>query len=136
VDLEVRRGAVQASLQKAIEDIATPILTSNCQYKDDLTHAYFRGLHLSLLWPLSEKFRQSSLSIIMERITWFPESNPTMRKYNTCGVCQISYKPLLLDIRKKHLSSITGLCLDCVTDGDSNLKENNRDCRYAHSEAL
>ncbi|KAH6673377.1 hypothetical protein B0J14DRAFT_562842 [Halenospora varia] len=36
--LEVRRGAVQASLQSAIEDIATPILKSKCQYKDELAH--------------------------------------------------------------------------------------------------
>jgi hypothetical protein len=135
VDLEVRRGAVQASLQKAIEDIATPILTAKCQYKDELAHAYFRGLHKSSLWPLSEQFRQSSLSTIIQRISWFPESNPT-RQYCRCNVCGISYKPLLLDIRKKHLSSITSLCLDCVRGGGSNLKENNRDCRFAHSEAL
>ncbi|KAF8857824.1 hypothetical protein BDZ45DRAFT_422472 [Acephala macrosclerotiorum] len=135
VDLEVQRGAVQASLQKAIEDVATPILTTTtCKYRNELAHAYFRGLHGSSLWPLSEKFRQASLSTIMQRISWIPESNST-RTYCQCDACEAPYKPLLLEIKAKHLSSITSLCLDCIKGGGSNLKENNRDCRFAHSEA-
>ena len=135
MDLEARRGAVQASLQKAIEDVATPILTATCQYKDALAHAYFRSLYQSSLWPLSEQFRQASLSTIMQRISWFSESNPT-RQYCRCSVCGIQYKPLLSNIKTKHLALITSLCLDRVKGGGSHLKENNGDCRFAHSEAL
>jgi len=134
-DLEVRRGAVQSSLQKAVEDVATPILTSKCSFGSDIAHAYFRGLQTSSLWPLSEKFRQSSLATIMQRISWFPETNPP-RAYCRCKVCGISYQPLLKDIKAKHLSSISSLCLDCVKGGGSDLKGNDRECRFAHSKVL
>lgn len=130
MDLEVQRETVQANLQKAIEDLATPILASYCKNQYALAHAYFQGLYKSGLWPLSEKLRQSSLSTIMERMTRFPGIN---KNGCTCRMCDVAYKFLLSDMEKKHLSSVTGLCLDCVKDGGSGLKGDNRNCRFEHS---
>jgi hypothetical protein len=135
VNLEFRRRAVQASLQKAIENISIPILTASCSYKNELVHSYFYSLHLSSLWPLSERFLHASLSTLIERIPSFPEIKQYRSKCH-CELCGTSYKPLLLGIRTKLLSSTIGLCLDCVKGGGSDLKNNNRVCRFGHPEAL
>jgi hypothetical protein len=156
VDLDAKKAAVAANLQRTIEDLATPILADwypnygrhsyegndPCSYRASSTYAYFRELKRRGLWPLSEAFRQSNLSTISQRILSFQESNLTLKSTSSteqpcyCSVCQTRFKPLLESARTTHLCSITGLCLDCVKARGSKTKEEGGNCRIAHSEVL
>lgn len=133
VDIEARRGSIQSSLQLAIEELATPMLTDQCECRLNLAHSYFQGLQKASLWPLSQAFRQSSLSDITQRMYWMPELSAPRKRYCACSVCDKAYRTLFLNEQKKHLASITGLCLDCVKGGDLNSKGSDTVCRIAHS---
>jgi len=80
-DLEVRRGAVQSSLHKFLENVATPMLVTSCRYGSVITHEYFRGLKDSSLWPLSERLEQASLGTIIERMYWVSEPNTLKERH-------------------------------------------------------
>ena len=150
MNLEVKRAAVGASLQGAIEDLATPMLEDGrnphsygpCMGRASLMHSYFRELQRCDLWPLSEVFRIWSLATISQRILSFQESNSTLENPRPteipcrCSVCQTRFKPLVESARTTLLSSITGLCLDCIKAGGPRTKEERGNCRISHSEAL
>jgi len=150
VDLDAKRAAAVAVLQRTIEDLATPTLTAgndpyngvSCPYRAFSMYSYFRELQRCSLWPLSEVFRQSNLSTISQRILSFKESNSTLlstdgtNRLCRCGVCQTRLKALLESAREAHLCTITGFCLDCVKAGGSKTEEECGSCRIEHSAAL
>lgn len=150
VDLDVKRAAAAAVLQRTIEDLANPTLSAgddpyngvSCPYRSFSMYSYFRELQRCSLWPLSEVFRQSNLSTISQRILSFKESNSTLlstdgtKRLCRCSVCQMRFKPLIESAREAHLCTITGLCLDCVKAGGSKTEYEGGNCRIAHCAAL
>jgi len=131
-DLEVRREAVQSSLRKFLENVATPMLVTSCRYGGVITHEYFRGLKDASLWPLSESLQQASLGKIMERMLWISEPNSLKERYCSCTVCGKRYKPSLENARTEHLSMIVGLCLPCIRGGIAPIKGDIRVCGAGH----
>jgi len=133
-DLEVRRRAVQSSLHKFLENLATPMLVTSCRHSSVIAHEYFRALKDSLLWPLSEMLEQASLRTIIERIGWVSEPNSLNQRHCACNVCGKRYKPSLDSARADHLSMIIGLCLPCIRGGTliAPIKGNNSVCGAGH----